>query len=125
MESDFMLMTDNAKRYNDPRSIIFKDASKLKKKCKEFSKQLNTLMQQGKPFPSIKTREKKQKLIKEVGEMGIEELNELVNSRLNSVENIEVSKMFPFRLFMLEHDIFPKARLKRLIHLYCCVKPSN
>ena len=40
MEADFILMTDNAKRYNAPKSVIYKDACKLKLLAKETAKNL-------------------------------------------------------------------------------------
>ena len=86
MEADLTLMTDNAKRYNDPKSIIYKDANKMKKKIKEFCSQLNSLLNQGKLFESSKTREKKQKLIEEIGDMSVEELNELLSQRWKDLE---------------------------------------
>jgi hypothetical protein len=42
MEADFILMTDNAKRYNAPKSVIYKDACKLKLLAKETSKKLSS-----------------------------------------------------------------------------------
>jgi hypothetical protein len=86
MEADLTLMTDNAKRFNDPKSIIYKDANKLKKKIKEWCSQLNSLLNQGKLFESSKTREKKQKLIEEIGEMSVEELNVLLTERWKELE---------------------------------------
>jgi len=41
MEADFILMTDNAKRYNAPKSVIYKDACKLKVLAKETLKTLS------------------------------------------------------------------------------------
>jgi hypothetical protein len=41
MEADFCLMTDNAKRYNAPKSMIYKDACKLKLLAKETAKKLS------------------------------------------------------------------------------------
>ena len=35
MEADLVQMADNAKRYNDPKSFIYKDACKLRKKAAE------------------------------------------------------------------------------------------
>ena len=70
MESDLVLMTDNAKRYNEPKSIIYKDACKLRRLARSVCKELESLMQQGKLMQSSKTREKKLKLLNEVGESG-------------------------------------------------------
>ena len=41
MEADFILMTENAKRYNAPKSVIYKDACKLKILAKEMAKALS------------------------------------------------------------------------------------
>lgn len=38
MENDLILMMDNARRYNDPKSVIYKDATKLKKSLKIYAK---------------------------------------------------------------------------------------
>ena len=70
MESDLVLMTDNAKRYNEPKSVIYKDACKLRREARAACKELEALLAQGKTPQSNKTREKKLKLLQEVAQEG-------------------------------------------------------
>ena len=74
MESDLLLMMDNAKRYNDPKSFIYKDANKMKVLIRETAKELNALVRLNKPYTSTKTHEKKLKLIDEIA--GLESSDE-------------------------------------------------
>lgn len=69
MESDLMLMMDNAKRYNDPKSFIYKDANKLKGIIRTTAKELGSLLRANKPFQSAKSHEKKIKLLEDIAEM--------------------------------------------------------
>ncbi|CAF0835529.1 unnamed protein product [Brachionus calyciflorus] len=69
LDSDLTLMFDNAKRYNDPKSLIYKDACKLRKLMKETCKELYDLQTRHKLFESNKTRDKKLKLLQEISEM--------------------------------------------------------
>ena len=89
MEADLVLMCDNAKRYNDPKSMIYKDATKLRKLAKDSTAELNSLMQQGKLVQSSKTREKKHKLVEEVSEYGEEEFNQLLEKQAKIVIKVE------------------------------------
>lgn len=66
MEADLLLMMDNAKRYNDPKSLIYKDAHKMRALIRETGKELGALAKASKPYASSKTREKKLKLIEEI-----------------------------------------------------------
>lgn len=76
LDSDLTLMFDNAKRYNDPKSIIYKDACKLRKVLKETVKELTDLQLRHKLYESKKNRDKKLKLIQEISEMTGTELTE-------------------------------------------------
>ena len=75
MESDLALMTENAKRYNDPKSIIYKDACKLKRLARDTCQMLSKLMQQGKPLHDTETEkettssEQKAKLVEQLSEL--------------------------------------------------------
>lgn len=60
------LMTDNAKRYNEPKSIIYKDACKIKRLTMDTYKELTSLISKGKLIQSTKSREKKHKLVEEI-----------------------------------------------------------
>ncbi|RNA29170.1 polybromo-1-like isoform X2 [Brachionus plicatilis] len=76
LDSDMTLMFDNAKRFNDPKSMIFKDACKLRKLLKETVKELGELQLRHKLCESKKNRDKKIKLLQEISEMTGEELAE-------------------------------------------------
>ena len=76
LDSDLTLMFDNAKRYNDPKSIIYKDACKLRKVLKDAVKELSDLQLRHKLYESKKNRDKKLKLIQEISEMTGEELTQ-------------------------------------------------
>ena len=89
MEADLVLMCDNAKRYNDPKSIIYKDATKIRKLAKDSAGELSGLMQQGKLVQSSKTREKKHKLVEEVAEYGEEEFNQLLEKQAKIAIKVE------------------------------------
>lgn len=69
MESDLLLMLDNAKRYNDPKSIIYKDACKLKNLSKSLCKQIAALAGQAKFLDTTKTREKKKKTLEDIAQI--------------------------------------------------------
>ena len=66
MEADLCLMTDNAKRYNEPKSIIHKDAAKIKRLTIDTYKELAALSNKSKFKESNKSREKKHKLVEDV-----------------------------------------------------------
>ncbi len=88
MEADLSLMTDNAKRYNEPRSIIYKDASKLKRLTVDTYKELNGLINKGKQKESTKTREKKRKLVEEIAAgNGLDDPSLLVPSNYTPTEH--------------------------------------
>jgi protein polybromo-1 len=72
MEADLLLMTDNAKRYNEPKSMIYKDANKLKVLIRDTGKELGSLMRANKQRETSKTREKKIKLLEEIAEVANE-----------------------------------------------------
>lgn len=74
LEADLLLMMDNAKRYNDPKSLIYKDALKMKAVIRDTAKELSSLSRAGKPFASSKSREKKLKLVEEIA--GLESSDE-------------------------------------------------
>lgn len=78
MQTDLILMIDNAKRYNEPKSIIYKDASKLRVLTNSLGKKITGLMGQGKFLPSSKNREKKQKLLEEIAQTDHEEFQQLL-----------------------------------------------
>lgn len=84
MEADLTLMLDNAKRYNEPKSIIYKDATKLKKLTMEKAKELSSLLKQNKLYQNSKNREKKIKLLQEISESGPEEINDLIMNNLSN-----------------------------------------
>lgn len=88
MENDLNLMLDNAKRYNDPKSTLYKDACKLKKITKETSKELHDLMEKQKLHASNKSREKKLKLLQEIAELSGEELDQVVH-HTEEAQNLE------------------------------------
>ena len=69
MESDLSLMLDNAKRYNDPKSMIYKDACKLKNLVKSLCKQINALAAQAKFLDTSKTRETKKKQLEDIAQI--------------------------------------------------------
>ncbi len=77
MESDLCLMTDNAKRFNEPKSIIYKDASKIKRLTIETYKELAALSNKSKFKESNKSREKKHKLVEDVAESNSDDSNML------------------------------------------------
>ena len=81
MEADLFLMIDNAKRYNEPKSIIYKDACKLRVVARDLCKQTNTLIGQSKYLPSSKTREKKLKLMEEIAQTEQEEFQQQLVSK--------------------------------------------
>ena len=74
MESDLILMIDNAKRYNEPKSIIYKDSCKLRTLFRTLSRELNALAAQNKPMTSSKSREKKHKLTVEIAQVDSDEI---------------------------------------------------
>lgn len=74
LDSDLTLMFDNAKRYNDPKSLIYKDACKLRKLTKDTCRELEQLQQRHKLLETTKTRDKKLKLLQEISEMSSEAL---------------------------------------------------
>ena len=78
METDLILIMDNAKRYNEPRSIIYKDACKLRTLIRDLSKQLTTLSSQAKFLETGKTREKKKQLIEDISATNHEEFQQLL-----------------------------------------------
>ncbi len=78
METDLILILDNAKRYNEPKSIIYKDACKLRTLVRDLSKQLTTLSSQAKFLTTEKNREKKQKLIQDIASTNHEEFQQLL-----------------------------------------------
>jgi protein polybromo-1 len=82
MESDLLLMCDNAKRYNEPKSIIYKDACMLKKLSRECCKDLIGYFNKRVYMQSAKTREKKVKLLQEISEMEEQEFNQLLAKSL-------------------------------------------
>lgn len=83
MEADLFLMIDNAKRYNEPKSIIYKDACKLRAVARDLCKQTNTLIAQNKFLTSSKSREKKQKLLEEIAQTEQEEFQQQLVSSLD------------------------------------------
>ena len=62
-------MTENAKRYNVPQSVIYKDACKLKRLAKETCARLGKLMQQGNSSSSVASTEQPTQLIEQLSEM--------------------------------------------------------
>ena len=70
MEADFILMTENAKRYNAPKSVIYKDACKLKILAKEMAK---TLSKQ--PPPPLNTETTRTKIVNELVDLTQNEFN--------------------------------------------------
>jgi len=74
MESDLILMIDNAKRYNEPKSIIYKDSCKLRTLFLALSRELSALVAQNKPMTSTKSREKKHKLAVEIAQVDTDEI---------------------------------------------------
>lgn len=62
-------MMDNARKYNDPKSVIYKDANKLKTLIRETGKELGSLLRANKPFASMKSHDKKLKLLQEIAEL--------------------------------------------------------
>jgi protein polybromo-1 len=70
MEADFILMTDNAKRYNAPKSVIYKDACKLKVLAKETAKALSK-----QPPPPLNTDTIRIKIVNELVDLTQNEFN--------------------------------------------------
>ncbi len=68
LEADLLLMMDNAKKYNDPKSYIYKNANKLKTLIKETCKELGSLLRANKLYTSAKTHDKKRKLLEDISE---------------------------------------------------------
>ncbi len=72
MENDLILMVNNAKRYNDPKSLLYKDACHLKKVINSTKNELESAHRLNRPYSGSsgsKSREKKHKILKEVAEM--------------------------------------------------------
>jgi hypothetical protein len=70
LEADLLLMTDNARRYNSPRSLISKDAVVLKRLIADTSKSLNKFMQEGKARElEASERQAKKKLLDQLASM--------------------------------------------------------
>jgi hypothetical protein len=65
-------MVNNAKRYNDPKSLLYKDACHLKKVINSTKIELENACRLGRPYAGsagVKSREKKSKILREVAEM--------------------------------------------------------
>ena len=84
MEADFILMMENAKRYNSCKSIIYKDACKLKRLAVDTCKLLGKLMAQGKlnendaaenASDDLVKRQAKKKLVDQLGDLSLNDFN--------------------------------------------------
>ncbi len=85
-----MQMLDNAKRYNDPKSILYKDANKLKKVIAEKCKELGSVFRQGQTWQSDKSRDKKQKLIDDIANSAPEAITAMINKQMLITESQQV-----------------------------------
>jgi hypothetical protein len=70
MENDLILMINNAKRYNDPKSLLYKDACHLKKVINTTKTDLDSAMRSNRPYSGgVKSKEKKHKILRDIAEM--------------------------------------------------------
>jgi protein polybromo-1 len=97
METDLNLLVENAKRYNDPKSMLYKDAQKLKKLVTEKAKELNAALRQGQPWSSTSTRDKKLKFIEEIAESSPDEITRMINKQLEvtAIQQVKVEEPEP------------------------------
>jgi hypothetical protein len=62
MEQDLALMMDNAKRYNDPKSLIYKDATRIRRIVRDVTKELTNCSQTGQPYTKITNKITRQRI---------------------------------------------------------------
>jgi hypothetical protein len=100
LEGDLLQMMENAKHYNSPRSLIYKDAVILKRLIVDTYKSLNKLMQEGKPRESeAGDRQTKKKLVDQLASMTesefrkrLTEADRLAQSSANDEANNDLEK---------------------------------
>ena len=68
MEQDLLLMVSNAKRYNDPKSTLYKDAHTLKRIITNTRSEIENAMKNDKTY-GVKTREKKHAIVLEIAQL--------------------------------------------------------
>jgi hypothetical protein len=70
MENDLILMINNAKRYNDPKPLLYKDACHLEKVINTTKTDLDSAMRSNRPYSGgVKSKEKKHKILRDIAEM--------------------------------------------------------
>ncbi len=100
LEGDLLQMIENAKHYNSPRSLIYKDAVILKRLIVDTYKSLTKLMQEGKTRePETGEKQAKKKLVDQLASMTenefkkrLTEADRLAQSAANEEANDDAEK---------------------------------
>ncbi|CAF0710230.1 unnamed protein product [Brachionus calyciflorus] len=103
-DADLTLLFDNAKRYNDPKSLIYKDAAKLRKLTKETSKNLSDLQLKNKLFESNREKSDKLEMLNQISKF-VE--SDLLDEQEISDEETEIQQKKPKnKLYTTMWDLF-------------------